>query len=382
MNVLYLTANPNRASSNVPTEGWFRLMAGRGLNPVLASHQSGAFQEWTRSKGIPTYHVRLPFFDRVKSWEYVNSLWRLVRIVRRHRIQMVHAIEHNIYPIAGDLARLCRLPIVVGIHCRIEPGFGRWAFGGWRRPTRLFFLSRGSQRVCAPAVDGIVPKTSWRLLYNGLDIERFRPDSDLGGKFRSEFGLHGTLIGAASWLRPGKQLEHLFAAAAQLSDRDVTVVLAGGVAPGEEDYAASLLALGQQSLGRRLRYLGNLADLRGFYNALDLLVNTSREETCSISIMESLACGCPVVGYPSVSVDEQVLPSGGEIVEQDNLPQLAGVVRNWCVDSTRRAVARQGARLRAETDFDVKKVTDQLWSEYVSVLQASMPTPNQLAASR
>ena len=33
MTVLYLTMNPNRESTTVPTEGWFRLLRGRGLEP-------------------------------------------------------------------------------------------------------------------------------------------------------------------------------------------------------------------------------------------------------------------------------------------------------------------------------------------------------------
>ena len=60
MNVLYLTMNPNRASTTVATEGWFRLLRPRGLNPVVASDLVGAFHEWATEQGIPAYHVPLP----------------------------------------------------------------------------------------------------------------------------------------------------------------------------------------------------------------------------------------------------------------------------------------------------------------------------------
>ena len=111
-------------------------------------------------------------------------------------------------------------------------------------------------------------------------------------------------------------------------------------------------------------------DLRGFYNALDFSVNTSKEETCSISVMESLACGCPVVGYPSVSVDEQVLPDGGTIVGQDDVGALAAAVRHGLTASEARAAARAGARRRAEAVFDIRPVSLQLWREYGAVMAA------------
>ena len=52
MRVLYLTMNPNRESTTVPTEGWFRLLRDRGLEPVLVSNTSGAFQAWAHEQGI------------------------------------------------------------------------------------------------------------------------------------------------------------------------------------------------------------------------------------------------------------------------------------------------------------------------------------------
>ena len=106
-------------------------------------------------------------------------------IVRQHSIELIHSVEHNVYPIVADLAKLCGLPVVVGVHCRIERRFGEWAFGGRRKPDRLFFLSKGSQEVCRAAVDGVVSSARWRLLSNGLNLQELRPDREAGRKFRN-----------------------------------------------------------------------------------------------------------------------------------------------------------------------------------------------------
>jgi len=149
--------------------------------------------------------------------------------------------------------------------------------------------------------------------------------------------------------------------------------------PGDEQYAKNLLAHGRELLGKRLITLGYLTELRGFYNGIDIFVNTSQEEACSISILESLACGCPVVGYPSVSVGEQILPSGGEIVAQDDRGQLTSAIVRWLQDDDRRIKARQGARQRAVEAFDIRKIADGLWDEYSSVLSERIDARKPLA---
>jgi glycosyltransferase involved in cell wall biosynthesis len=367
---LYLTMNPNRESTTVPTEGWFRLLRGRGLEPVLVSNRSGAFQAWAASEGIPCYEVPLPFPDRRRPWRFLRSLERIWRIGRRHRVQLVHCNEHDIYPIGQYAARLLGVPVVLSVHFTMRDGYSRWAFGGRRCPDRMFFISRGSQEACRPDVEGIVPESRWRILYNGLDLERFKPDAGLRSVFRDEHRLGDGVVavGVACALRPRKQLEHLFKAAARISSSTLRVVIAGGPVAGDEIYASGLIDMGRRLLGDRLIHLGHVRDLRAFYNGLDVFVNTSQEEACSISVIESLASGLPVVGYPSTSVDEQVLPSGGEIVPQNDVDALAKALSEWGADPSRLAAARRNARGRAEDAFDIRRLADQVWNEYESVL--------------
>jgi len=369
MRILYLTLNPNRTSTTVPLEGWLRLLPGKGLQPVLASDRLGALHEWAVEQGIPSYHIPLPFPRKFWPWKFLRSLWQLRRLVSRYQVELIHCNEQDIYPIGQYLGRLCGLPVVVSVHFTMERGFCEWAFGKTRSPRRMFFISRGNLEACRPGVAGVVPDSAWRLLYNGLDLDKFAPDASLRQQFRRQHNVDAHLVlGVACALRPRKQLEHLFQAAARLTDLPVKVVVAGGPPRvpilEEEGYDEKLMQQGKELLGDRLIYLGRLNELRSFYNGLDLFVNTSREEACSISVLEALSCGCPVVGYASKSVDEQVLPCGGEIVEQDHVDQLVDALRGWLSDPGRLAAGRTGARKRAEDSFDIRKISIQLWDEY------------------
>ena len=372
MRVLYLTMNPNRASTTTPTEGWFRILRTKGLSPVLVSHQAGAFHEWAMAQGIPAYALPLPAPSKLAPWRFVRSVWQLCRLVSHYNIQLIHCNEQDIYPIGHYVSRLCKVPVLVSVHFTMNRGYCEWAFGGKRCPDRIIFISRGNQEACRSAVTGVIPSDRWRLLYNGLDLEYYVPEKTWRERFRVQHGLHSELlIGVACALRPRKQVEHLFEAASRIEHPHMRVVLAGGPMPGDEAYAEQLLEMARQKLGTRFLYLGQLraqSDLRDLYNGLDVFVNTSQEEACSISVLEAMACGCPVVGYPSKSVDEQVLPDGGAIVNQDDISALTVELEGWLTDDIKLQAGKKGARRRTEEAFDILKLSDQLWNEYQDLL--------------
>jgi glycosyltransferase involved in cell wall biosynthesis len=369
MRVLYLTMNPNRASTTVPTEGWFRELRPNGLQPVLASKEIGSFHEWTASQGIPAFRVPMPVPSEFSKRRLLAPLWKLRRLVKRYGIQLVHSNEQDLYPVAQYLGKLCSVPVVVSVHFTMDRGFCEWAFGGARNPKMIFFVSAGSREACRPGIEGVVPERKWRVLPNGLDLDHFVRDPARGRQFREQHRLGaGPVIGVACALRPRKQLEHLFEAATRLDMPELRVVVAGGAVKGDEAYADALLRTARTTLGDRLVAVGHLDELRGFYNALDIFVNTSQEEACSISVSESLACGCPVVAYPSKSVDGQILPDGGEVVTQDSIHDLAAVLRRWLGDPQILQARRVGARRTAEAYFDIRQLSRQLWNEYERIL--------------
>ena len=58
--------NPNRASTTVPTEGWFKALRPRGLEPILVSHLIGTFHAWALEQGIAAYRVPFQFSRTVR----------------------------------------------------------------------------------------------------------------------------------------------------------------------------------------------------------------------------------------------------------------------------------------------------------------------------
>ena len=369
MNVLYLTMNPNRQSTTKPTEAWMRCLGKKGLQPVLVSRTLGDFDQWAIAEKIPSYQDALPIPSRCWPLPTIRSLRRLKRIVKQHGIQIIHCNEQNIYPIGSLLGRMLGIPVVVSIHFTMGRGYCEWAFSGKRCPDRIIFTSGGNMENCREGVEGIIPHERWRVLYNGLDLRDLSPSSERRSAFRRNYELNGPTVGVACALRPRKQLEHLVKSVSQCSNTSLKVVIAGAAVEGDEIYAKDLLAWAKAQLGDRLLTLGHIDDLRDFYNGIDIFINTSQEEACSLSVIESLACGCPVLGYPSKSVDDQIEPGGGEITPQDDINKLSTAIERWISDPTSLSERRDAARKHAEMKFDMHRQSEQLWREYQSLLE-------------
>jgi len=88
---------------------------------------------------------------------------------------------------------------------------------------------------------------------------------------------------------PRKGFNELKKALSKLEENEIELVVFGSSKPKES-----------QNFGFKTHYLGALSDnvsLVALYNAVDIVVIPSLEENLSNVIMESLACGTPVVGF-------------------------------------------------------------------------------------
>ena len=368
MKVLYLTMNPNRGSTTAPTEGWLHYLPERGLEPVVVSRQQGNFHDWVLDQGIPAYLNPLADPNKYAPWQFFSSLLKLYKICKKHRIELIHCNEQNIYPIGQYLAKLLRVPVVVSVHFTLERGFSRWAFDKSKQPDRMFFVSKGNLVACHEAIDGIVDGARCQILNNAIDTSRYIPDPNSGKDFRKEWNIDSKFVlGVACALRARKQLEHFFEVAKSLGP-DFHAVIAGGPVPGEEPYANDLIKRGKKLLGEQLSFVGHLADLRPLCNAIDLFINTSKEESFGIAALEAMACGTPVVGYPSKAVDCVVLPGGGVITPQDDPHTLVETVKSIVANRQWLTDLRTGARERAVSEFDWKLCCERLWGEYESLV--------------
>jgi teichuronic acid biosynthesis glycosyltransferase TuaC len=158
-------------------------------------------------------------------------------------------------------------------------------------------------------------------LRNGVDLERFRP-GDRAAQ-RAQIGLDGFTLIAVGHLVPVKGHELAIGALPMLPG--VTLLLAGS---GSEQ--ASLAALARQlNVSERVRFLGVVpqTELPLYYGAADALVLPSSREGWANVLLESMACGTPVVASRVWGTPEVVAaPAAGVLMQERSAQGVANAV--------------------------------------------------------
>ncbi|MGM9479720.1 glycosyltransferase family 4 protein [Roseateles sp. NT4] len=189
-----------------------------------------------------------------------------------------------------------------------------------------------------------VPASKLHVIRNGVDLDRFAPLSVQ--QARAGLGLDDApLLLAVGNLIELKGHALLIEALASLAASHPQLQLA---IAGEGPERAGLEALiAQHGLVGRVKLLGSIghAELARWYAAADLFVLPSSREGLPNVLLESLACGTPVIatavgGIPEVLAE---VPEAGELLRERSVPAIAEAVQRWLARDVDRAAVRRAA---------------------------------------
>jgi len=153
------------------------------------------------------------------------------------------------------------------------------------------------------------PSRKLKVIHNGVDTRRFRPDTVSRHRFRAELGVSEEefCIGCVGRLSKIKDYPTILRAAGALSESSVRwrLFIAGS---GSELQELQALVAATPALHGKVRFLGPIDRVPEFLNAMDAYVLSSLCEGISNSLLEAMAVGVPVIasdtgGNPEVVVD-------------------------------------------------------------------------------
>lgn len=143
-----------------------------------------------------------------------------------------------------------------------------------------------------------------QAISNGIDLQTYRPGAP-DDELRQRFHLPADrpLILSANRLSPEKRTEVLVDAAAKLREQAHIVIT--GVGPTEADLRAQVDALG---LNDKVSFLGFVSDedLLKLYRLTSIFAIPSEADLQSLSTMEAMATGLPVVAADAYALPELV----------------------------------------------------------------------------
>jgi glycosyltransferase involved in cell wall biosynthesis len=175
------------------------------------------------------------------------------------------------------------------------------------------------------------PAGRLEVCYNGIEPgEVASPTSRADARRRLDVPEDAFVVGSVARLDPVKDLGTLLSAFRRLAaDREDARLILVGDGPERERLEASAREGG---LAGRVHFLGARDDVRRLLPALDVYVNSSTYEGVSLTIVEAMATGLPVVatrvgGTPEVlehGVNGRLVPAGGAEALGAALQELAG----------------------------------------------------------
>ncbi len=238
-----------------------------------------------------------------------------------HQQQPFDCIDsHYVFPdglAAVLLGRSLRLPVMLtarGSDIHTFPSFTtirpqiRWTL---RNATRLAAVSRSLAQIMQEIEPSIAKP---EVIGNGVDTMRFYPEDRLLAKAKIGVDANTKLIVSVAALKHVKGIDLLVQAASLLKKSTPQCRF---LFIGKGPYLSSLQRLATQlDCADTCKFVGPVANdkLRDFYNAADVTCLPSRNEGWPNVVLESLACGTPVVGTRVGAMPELLSDSGSGVL--------------------------------------------------------------------
>jgi glycosyltransferase involved in cell wall biosynthesis len=304
--------------------GTVRVVAPVPYFPSIGLGWRRAFSRVARQEvrdGLEIYHPRYVMTPKVGMALYglmmFLSVWRTVAAIRRtYDFDVIDA--HYVFPdgfAAILLGRVFKRPVVVSAR-----GSDINQFASFRliRPLLRFTLlnADGVIAVCQALKDAMVelgiPAGKISVVSNGVDPRKFYPVEKTSA--RRELGLpQGKMVLSVGGLIPRKGFDLVIRAMKAVIDgygeKEAWLAIVGE-GPSRNDLLGLVASLG---LSERIRLVGAVPhhDLVTWYSAADVSCLASSREGWPNVILESLACGTPVVaaniwGIPEIIRSDRV----------------------------------------------------------------------------
>jgi len=300
--------------------------------------------------------------------------WHLLR--RRREGAVLAGIW---YP-EGLLALLARRrPLVILAHgAELTPPQQPWRRELWawmqRQVLERADLVIANSAYTARCVSAVAPQSRVKAIPLAVDHCRF--SSGDRGAARAAFGIHDTdaiVISTVARIHPYKGIDVVLNAIAALPPdfRARVVYLIGGKGPAIAPLREEARRLG---IADQVRWLGFVPEdqLPDLYRASNLFALCTREtlddrsvEGFGLVFLEAQACATPVVGTRIGGIPDAIREGeGGWLIDQDDVPALADLLRHLLHDPASFHQAGLAARRRVERECT--------WDTYITRLTGTL----------
>lgn len=288
----------------------------------------------------------------------------IARVAEQHRADVIHCHHYSPF-VYSALARFWQphLRVVFTEHGRLSdapPSTRRRAANVVLARTRFLGAAVSAHLKQHMVAEGF-PDRKIAVIYNGIDVG---PESSAGDRaaIRRDLGIPAEMlaIGTVARLDPVKDLATLIAAIGELARSRPTVLFVIG--DGEE--RANLEAFAHAA-GAPVRFMGHREDARTLLAGCDLYANSSVHEGISLTILEAMAAGLPVVATAVGGTPEILDATCGRLVPSRDPGALAAALGELASQAELRHSLGVAARRRVEARFTIDRMVAEYRETYL-----------------
>jgi L-malate glycosyltransferase len=332
----------------------------RGDRAALVAHPNGELRR-RAAEGLEL----VPIAPRTEM--DLTAAWRLARVLRRLRPDVVHA--HDPHGVA--MAALARsfvgseAPFALVAARRVDFHLKGNSFSRWKyRQVDCFIAASDAIRNMLLA-DGVAPDDAVTV-HEGIDVDRIAGAPKVNVHGELWLPADAPVVGNVAALVPHKGQRHLIDAVPLVLQ---SVPDARFVIVGDGELRESLERhVHERHLDKHVFLTGFRHDVPGFIKGFDLFVMSSVTEGLGTSLLDAMACGRAIVattagGMPEVVVDGET----GLLVPPRDDRALADAIIRLLEDAALRDRMGRAGLARVRERFSVERMVDETAGVYARV---------------
>ena len=345
---------------------------------IVCLFREGHLADEVRGEGVSL--VSLKISDKYD----LGTAAQIFRWMRSHPMDILHTYLFGFHLFAGLPARILKVPVVLS--SRRDVDYGVKGQEVWFENMGNFFVDRVI--CCAKAAERLtlqrerIQPKKVLTLYNGVDINRFSPPSNVK-EIRRSLGIpdEAPVIGTVANLTPKKGYPYLLKAAEQIFDKVPSawfLFVGFGYLEKELKEQAKKLSRPNQIVFTGLRH-----DIPMLLAAMDLFVLASLYEGLPNVLLEAMAMAKPVVATNVGGIPE-LIESGedGLLVPPKDSEALASGILSFLTDPNSAEKIGLRAQEKIRKDFSLERMVEQYEALYLSLLKGGEDSTEQSDARK
>lgn len=332
----------------------------RRFEPVLCCFdRGGVFYDKLLAKGVTGCILRR------RPGPFDGALLRnLIRYIRANSIDVIHS--QNACALYAGLAGLVTgIPVIHTDHGRLVPDKRSAVWEDWLASHCIHAVVGVSEELTAYLNSRVgISAKKLRTIVNGVDTDRFMPVTrERKDALRAQNGLapDDLVLGTVCRFDPIKNLPFMISSMPEIVKQvPHTKLVIVGEGPIRRSLEEIIRALG---MAPYITIWPRREDIEDVMPQFDVYVCTSLSEGTSMTILEAMACGLPVIAS-SVGGNASLIGEGGKLFPSEDMTSYVSAGCEMLFDHQRRATIGKQSRKRAERIFPLSRTIQNYQALY------------------